>query len=112
MVFMLFLFCVPPTEAKDLNVLFIGDNGHHRPQARFDQLQPVLAARGIKLVYTLKVSDLNPENLKQYDAVALYANIDSIDPKPEKAFPVPAMTAKRKDVKPFEYIDVGSKIPN
>jgi putative membrane-bound dehydrogenase-like protein len=71
--------------ARDLNVLFLGDNGHHRPRERFVQLQPVLGKRGIKLVYTDQVSDLNPENLKGYDAVALYANIGSIDPKPEKA---------------------------
>ena len=71
--------------AKDLNVLFLGDNGHHRPRERFVQLQPVLAARGVKMVYTDKVSDLNPDNLKGYDAVALYANIGSIDPKSEKA---------------------------
>jgi hypothetical protein len=71
--------------AKDLNVLFIGDNGHHRPKARFVQLAPVLAERGVELVYTDKVADLNDENLKNYDAVALYANIDRIEPGPEKA---------------------------
>src|SRR5439155_19464780 len=27
-------------------------------------------------------------------------------------FPVPEMTPKRKDVKPFAYVDVGKKIPN
>src|SRR5581483_11369643 len=30
----------------------------------------------------------------------------------EASFPVPQMTPKRKDVKPFEYVDVGKKIPN
>jgi hypothetical protein len=30
----------------------------------------------------------------------------------EGRFPVPEMTAKRTDVKPFEYVDVGKKIPN
>jgi putative membrane-bound dehydrogenase-like protein len=30
----------------------------------------------------------------------------------ETPFPVPEMTPKRTDVKPFEYIDVGKKIPN
>lgn len=29
-----------------------------------------------------------------------------------EAFPLPEMTALRKDVKPFEYIEVGPKIPN
>ena len=38
-----------PAVASDpgtLRVLFLGDNGHHQPAARFKQLQPVLAARG------------------------------------------------------------------
>jgi uncharacterized protein len=30
----------------------------------------------------------------------------------EQPFPVPETTAKRTDVKPFEYVDVGKKIPN
>jgi putative membrane-bound dehydrogenase-like protein len=30
----------------------------------------------------------------------------------EKPFPVPQMTPKRTDVKPFEYVEVGKKIPN
>ncbi len=35
---------------------------------------------------------------------------DAVDAEPP--FPVPEMTAKRTDVKPFEYIDVGKRIPN
>jgi hypothetical protein len=30
----------------------------------------------------------------------------------EGPFPMPEMTAKRTDVKPFAYVDVGKKIPN
>ena len=30
----------------------------------------------------------------------------------ERPFPVPEMTAKRTDVQPFEYTDVGTEIPN
>ena len=37
---------------EPLRVLFLGDQGHHRPADRFAQLQPVLADRGIELVYT------------------------------------------------------------
>ena len=73
------------TLARDLRVLFLDDNGHHRPRERFVQLQPVLAERGIELVYTDKVTDLNPENLARYDALMLYANIDKIDPRSERA---------------------------
>ncbi len=68
-----------------LKVLFLGDNGHHRPRERFAQLQPVLARRGIELVYTDRVADLNPKTLTGYDALAVYANTESIAPDQEQA---------------------------
>ena len=74
-----------PALAADLNVLFLGDNGHHRPHERFVQLQPVLATRGIHLVYTDKMADVNPDNLRRFDALLLYANIDRIESDQEKA---------------------------
>lgn len=77
--------CIPVAEAKDLKVLFLGDNGHHKPRERFVQLQPVLAKRGVELVYTDEVRDVNAENLAKYDALLLYANIDNINPPEEKA---------------------------
>ena len=66
-----------------VKVLFLGDNGHHRPADRFAQLQPVLAPRGIELVYTDKVSDLDPKVLAAYDVLAVYANIDTLPPEGE-----------------------------
>ena len=66
--------------AADLTVLFLGDNGHHRPRDRFEQLRPVLMARGIQLAYTDKVTDLNLPTLRKFDALLLYANIDRIAP--------------------------------
>lgn len=71
--------------AADLKVLFLGDAGHHQPRPRYDQLRPVMAARGIDMVYTDVMSDLNADNLASYDALLLYANIDKIDPPEEKA---------------------------
>ena len=71
-----------PSQAKDLRVLFLGDNGHHQPRARFAQLEPVLRGKGIRLDYTDNVADLNAETLADYEAVALYANIDAIE-KPQ-----------------------------
>jgi putative membrane-bound dehydrogenase-like protein len=68
-----------------LKVLFLGDRGHHVPAERAAQLVPALAARGIDVTYTERVDDLNPENLKRYDAVIVYANIDAIRPAPMKA---------------------------
>jgi len=74
-------------EAADapLKVLFLGDQGHHKPAERFAQLQPVLAARGIDLVYTETLADLTADVLEKYDALAVYANIESITPEAEAA---------------------------
>jgi type 1 glutamine amidotransferase len=73
------------TAAKPLKVLFLGDQGHHRPADRFAQLQPVLATRGIDVVYTENLADLNPTKLKEFDALAVYANIERITPDAETA---------------------------
>jgi putative membrane-bound dehydrogenase-like protein len=68
-----------------LKVLFLGDHGHHAPAERFAQLQPALAPRGIELVYTDEVSDLDPAVLAVYDVLAVYANIDTLPPAAEAA---------------------------
>lgn len=78
-----FLFAVALSgavgNAADLQVLFLGDNGHHKPRARFDQLAPTLASRGIELVYSDKPDDLVNLSRDQYSALVLYANIDAIE---------------------------------
>jgi len=71
--------------ASRLNVLFLGDQGHHKPADRFKQIKPVLAARGIELTYTEDVNALNPAQLGGYDALVIYANHTSISPAQEKA---------------------------
>jgi putative membrane-bound dehydrogenase-like protein len=72
-------------EPSRINILFLGDQGHHRPADRFRQIQPVLARRGIDVTYTERVADLNAATLAQYDALLLYANIDRIEPEQERA---------------------------
>ena len=81
----LLLLSAGAVSAGDLDVLFLGDSGNHQPRARFNQLRPVLADRGIRLVYTDEMKNLSSENLANYDAVLLYANIRRIDPSEEKA---------------------------
>lgn len=70
---------------QQLDVLFLGDNGHHQPFQRYLQLRPVMIERGIKLDYTDKMSDVNANNLQRYDALLLYANIDEIAPAQAQA---------------------------
>ncbi|MGE5194734.1 MAG: PVC-type heme-binding CxxCH protein, partial [Deltaproteobacteria bacterium] len=72
-------------EPPKLKVLFLGDSGHHQPRQRFGQLQPVLAKRGIELVYTDRVGDLNAKTLSGYNALVIYANTESITPEQEQA---------------------------
>jgi uncharacterized protein len=65
--------------AADLTLLFMGDNGHHQPTRRFQQLAPELEKKGIILHYTDRMDDLNAETLGRYDGLVLYANIDRIE---------------------------------
>ena len=71
--------CVSTANGADLKLLFMGDNGHHRPEARFQELAPAMAACGVELKYTDRMEDLNAEVLQQFDGLMLYANIDRIE---------------------------------
>ncbi len=71
--------------AGPLKVLFLGDAGGHAPAARFRQLEPVFAGRGIALTYTSNVADLNPATLAKYAGLMVYANIETIAPDQEQA---------------------------
>jgi len=73
------------SEHDTLKVLFLGDERHHRPADRAAQLTPVMAGRGIEIAYKDNLAELNPENLAHYDALLLYANIERIEPREEKA---------------------------
>ena len=72
-------------DSKPLKLLYLGDNEHHQPRARFGQLRPVLKARGIELEYTDVVGDLNAEKLAKFDGLVLFANIDKIEDEQAKA---------------------------
>src|SRR5689334_22461102 len=82
----LLLACLPaPAAPARLRVLFLGDAGAHRPAERFRQLEPVLKKRGIDLVYTDRLADLDPAVLARYDGLVIYANHTKITPAQEKA---------------------------
>ena len=70
---------------RRVKVLFLGDNGHHRPLERCRQIFSELGRRGVDLTYTDRVSDLNDATLNRYDCLLLYANIERIAPEQEKA---------------------------
>src|SRR5579884_3838340 len=72
-------------DSRPIRILFLGDNGHHRPADRFRQIRPVLARRGIDITYTDKTTDLNAHTLSHYDGLLVYANTTRITPAEEKA---------------------------
>ena len=68
-----------------IKVLFLGDNGHHKPNDRFRQLQPVFEKRGIELSYTDSAAALNAKTLSRYDGLLIYSNLTRIAPAQEVA---------------------------
>lgn len=73
-----------PTPRR-LEILFLGDNGHHRPIERVPTIMAALGAKGINFTYSDDLNDLNPVNLSKFDGVLLYANWDTISKPQEKA---------------------------
>jgi len=71
--------------ARRTEILFLGDNGHHRPAERLPELMAALGSKGINLTYTDRLEDLNPANLARFDGVLVYANWDSIAQPQERA---------------------------
>jgi putative membrane-bound dehydrogenase-like protein len=72
-------------EENRLKVLFLGDNGHHKPAARAAELLPALARAGIDVAYTDDLGELSSANLARYDCLIIYANHDVIAPEQEEA---------------------------
>ena len=70
---------------RRLEVLFLGDNGHHKPVERLPSIMSALGNKGINFTYTNKLEDINLENLNRFDALMIYANWDEITPQAEKA---------------------------
>jgi putative membrane-bound dehydrogenase-like protein len=74
-----------PDQPASIRVLFLGDKGHHQPAARFKQIQPVLASRGIELTYSDRVADLSAKTLAAYDGLVVYANHTTMSAEQEAA---------------------------
>ena len=68
-----------------IRVLFLGDNGSHRPAERFELLQSALSSKGIELTYTDDMRDIHPSKLAGYDVLAIYANVTEISAEQESA---------------------------
>lgn len=70
---------------RRIELLFLGDNGHHKPFDRYPALQAYLGVKGMNITYTSSLKSLTPNYLNKFDALILYANHDSIPAAQEKA---------------------------
>ncbi|MDZ7719198.1 MAG: PVC-type heme-binding CxxCH protein [Balneolaceae bacterium] len=73
------------TSDNQLHILFLGDDGHHQPMARAQQIIPYFASRGIYIHYTERTKDLNLKNLSQFDGLIFYGNQTVLSGKQESA---------------------------
>jgi putative membrane-bound dehydrogenase-like protein len=69
---------------RRLEILFLGDHGHHKPMERLPTIMAALGTKGVNFTYTDQLEDLQKENLEKYDALLIYANWDSLPPHLEK----------------------------
>ena len=68
-------------EPRRVEVLFFGDDGHHRPLDMYRLFKEVSGNRGINLSYEKRMSELTPENLAKYDVLLVFANHQEISPR-------------------------------
>jgi putative membrane-bound dehydrogenase-like protein len=73
------------SQPAKIKILFLGDKGHHKPQERYRQIEPVLSAHGIRMEYADSAAALNGETLARFDGLLVYANLEKITPEQEKA---------------------------
>ncbi len=72
----------PHKEApRHVEVLFFGDDGHHRPLDMYRIFREVSGNRGINLTYEKRMEALTPENLGKYDVLLVFANHQEITPE-------------------------------
>jgi len=78
-VLLFFLVCLAPThadttEGKRLRILWLGDDGHHKPIGCYRVLKQVFGPKGIDMTFIEDLTKITPERLNQYDVLIVYAN--------------------------------------
>ncbi|MBK1832738.1 PVC-type heme-binding CxxCH protein [Roseibacillus ishigakijimensis] len=63
-------------EPRRLEVLFLGDDGHHNPIERYRVLKQSLGPQGFNLSFEEDLSEITSETLSLYDALIVYANYE------------------------------------
>lgn len=78
-------FTLQAQTGRRLELLFLGDKGHHKPFDRYPALQSAVGIKGMNVTYTESIKDLNTAYLNKFDALVIFANHDSIAAPQEKA---------------------------
>jgi putative membrane-bound dehydrogenase-like protein len=81
----IWIFCAAVASAQHarrLEVLFLGDDGHHQPIERYRVLKQAVGPRGVNLTYFENLAGLTPEKLRHYDALLVYANHEKAEVPP------------------------------
>jgi|GEM_PF-4716516 len=65
---------VPPAGAGAIRVLFLGDEGTHKPIERFNLLSAALAPRGFKITFSKVLAEITRARLDETDVRLVYAN--------------------------------------
>jgi putative membrane-bound dehydrogenase-like protein len=78
---------VGPPDPRPLRVLFLGhDRTHHHSAKLMPMLARTLARKGIQLTHVMTPAEaLDPETLRHYDALMIYANHETLAPAEEQA---------------------------
>lgn len=70
---------------RPIQVLFLGDDGHHVPRERVAVAHVPLFRRGIQVEYTEDLAALSEPNLARFDALVVYANHTALGAEQERA---------------------------
>jgi putative membrane-bound dehydrogenase-like protein len=70
---------------EPLRMLFLGDDGHHRPPTMFELARPALAAAGIEAEYSADAAALNADKLSNVDCVLIFRDSGDLSAHQEAA---------------------------
>lgn len=76
----------PQESGERLNVLFIGDRGHHQPEARLHDVHGSLLRDGYAIDWEDQLEFIDAERLADYDTVLMYANQSQHSVVPQQFF--------------------------
>ncbi|MDP7063152.1 MAG: ThuA domain-containing protein [Planctomycetota bacterium] len=76
----------PQESGERLNVLFIGDRGHHQPEARLHDVHGALLRDGYAIDWEDRLEHIDAGRLEDYDTVLMYANQSQHTVVPQQFF--------------------------